>query len=480
MKMQKMLCQNLKKGDVFAWSYKEILGLDPKVAVHHLAVKNGARPVKQAQRRFRPNLVPVIKTEVNKLIEAKFIREVKYSTWVSSTVPVRKKNGQIRVCVDFRDLNNACPKDELSLPIPELMIDATTGYKVMPFMDGSSGYNQICMAPKGKELTAFRTPKGIYCYRVMPFGLKNAGAIYQRSMQNIFDYLLHKNVECYVDDLVAIKGQALADFLADHPIPDDWELTDELLDKDAMVIEVQPPWKIYFDGVAHREGAGVGVVFVTSQGEVLPYSFTLTQLCCNNVTKYQALILGLEMAIEMKRMQLQVFGDSQLVVNQLLENPRRRTEIRHRAPRFLYYKDTLYRRSFEGVLLRCLGEEEALQAFQEAHFGVCGSHQSGPNLHFHIKRMGYYWPTMVKDCLDYTRRCKACQFHANFIHQPPEVLHPTLASWPFDVWGLDVVGPLPKSSGGHLYILAATDYFSKWVEVVALKEIKKENVISFI
>ncbi|XP_070045929.1 uncharacterized protein [Nicotiana tomentosiformis] len=85
-----------------------------------------------------------------------------------------------------------------------------------------------------------------------------------------------------------------------------------------MVIEVQPPWKMYFDGVAHRVGAGAGVVFVTSQGEVLPYSFTLSQLCSNNVAEYQTLILGLEIAVEMKQLQLQVFGDSQLVVNELL------------------------------------------------------------------------------------------------------------------------------------------------------------------
>ncbi|XP_060178190.1 uncharacterized protein LOC132608130 [Lycium barbarum] len=751
-------------------------GLDPKVAVHHLAVKNGTRPIKQAQRRFRPELVPSIENEVNKLIEAGFIREVKFPTWILSIVP-----------------------DEFPLPIAELMIDATTGYEAMSFMDGSSGYNQIRMSPKDEELTAFRTPKGIYCYKVMPFGLKNAGATYQRAMQNIFDNMLHKNVECYVDDLVvksrkksdhlqelrmvfdllrrhqlkmnplkcafgvtsgkflgfvvrhrgieidqakvdsimkmaeprnihelkslqgklaylrrfisniagkcqpfsrlmkkgapfewdqacanafesiktyltkppvlaapvpgkplilyisaqessvgallaqenskgkenalyylstmmtpnelkyspieklclalvfsiqkmkhyfqahvvcliskanpikfvmskpvlsdrlarwylqfqqfeivyvsqkAVKGQALADFLADHPIPDDWELTDELPDEDEMVIEIQQPWKMYFDGAAHREGAGAGVIFVTSQEEVLPYSFTLAQCCSNNVAEYQALILGLEMAVDMKQLHLQVFGDSELVINQLLgtyevkkpelrpyhhyaqkligwlgnvtlqhvprkenkkvdalaalastltlpdqaqiticqkwivppeddedeesklellvaiteaekvdwrqtmidylcysilpEDPKRKTEIRRRAPRFLYYKDTLYRRLFEGVLLRCLGEEEATQAMQEAHSGVCGSHQSRSKLHFHIKRVGYYWPTMVKDCLDYAR---------------------------------NVVGPLLKDFGSHLYILAATDYFSKWAEAVALKEVKKENVANFI
>ncbi|KAL0284239.1 UNVERIFIED_CONTAM: hypothetical protein Sangu_2837400 [Sesamum angustifolium] len=116
----------------------------------------------------------------------------------------------------------------------------------------------------------------------------------------------------------------------------------------------------------------------------------------------------------------------------------------------------------------------------EAHSGACGAHQSRPKLHFHIKRIGYYWPTMVRDCIDYARKCQACQFHANLIHQPPEPLHPIIASRSFDAWGLDVVGLMSKSSRGHLYILAAIDYFSKWAEAVPLKEVKKENVVDFI
>ncbi|XP_009622663.1 uncharacterized protein [Nicotiana tomentosiformis] len=131
-------------------------------------------------------------------------------------------------------------------------------------------------------------------------------------------YLQFKQFEIVYIPQKAMKGQALANFLANHPIPDDWELTDELPDEDAMVIEVQPPWKIYFDGAAHREGAGAGVVFVTSQGEVLSYSFTLTQHCTNNIAEYQALILGLEMAVDMRKLQLHIFGDSELVINQLL------------------------------------------------------------------------------------------------------------------------------------------------------------------
>ncbi|KAL0406158.1 UNVERIFIED_CONTAM: RNA-directed DNA polymerase [Sesamum latifolium] len=176
--------------------------LDPKVVMHHLSVKKGACPLKQGQRRFRPELIPLIEGEVNKLIKVGFIREVKYPMWISSIVSIRKKTGQIRVCVDFRELNNACPKDDFLLPIVELMIAATTGYEILSFMNGSSGYNQIRMVLADEELTVFCTPKGIYCYKVMPFGLKNAGATYKRAMQRIFDDMFYKNVECYVDDLV--------------------------------------------------------------------------------------------------------------------------------------------------------------------------------------------------------------------------------------------------------------------------------------
>ena len=117
-------------------------------------------------------------------------------------IPIKKKNGQISVCVDLRDLNNACPKDDFPLPIIKLMVDATTGHEALSFMDGSSSYNQIRMAPRDEELTTFCTPKGIYYYKVMPLGIKNASQIYQHAMQRIFDDMLHKNVECYVDNLV--------------------------------------------------------------------------------------------------------------------------------------------------------------------------------------------------------------------------------------------------------------------------------------
>ncbi|XP_047260571.1 uncharacterized protein LOC124893755, partial [Capsicum annuum] len=140
----------------------------------------------------------------------------------------------------------------------------------------------------------------------------------------------------------ALKGQALVDFLADHPIPDEWKLSNELSDEDSMAVEVRSPWKMYFDGAAHRDGVGVGVVFVTPQEEAIPYSFTLMNHCSNNVVEYQVLILGLEMVVDMKQLQLQVFGDSQLVIKKLLGS----YEVR--KPELRSYHDYARKCSFFG------------------------------------------------------------------------------------------------------------------------------------
>ena len=119
-----------------------------------------------------------IKEEVVKQLEARFIKTVSQTDWVANVVPVRKKDGKIRMCVDFRDLNRACPKDDFPLPHIDVLVDNTVGSALMYFMDGFLGYNQILMAPEDMTKMTFMTEWGIYCYTVMPFGLKNASATY--------------------------------------------------------------------------------------------------------------------------------------------------------------------------------------------------------------------------------------------------------------------------------------------------------------
>ncbi|KAL5539414.1 hypothetical protein UlMin_045365 [Ulmus minor] len=143
-----------------------------------------------------------INTEVDKLLKADFIEEANYPDWIANVVLVKKANGNWRVCVDFTDLNRACPKDSFPLPRIDQLVDATAGHELLSFMDAYSGYNQIRMHEGDQEHTAFLTNQGLYCYKVMPFGLKNAGATYQRLVNKMFKDQIGKTMEVYVDDML--------------------------------------------------------------------------------------------------------------------------------------------------------------------------------------------------------------------------------------------------------------------------------------
>ncbi|XP_072087141.1 uncharacterized protein [Arachis hypogaea] len=140
--------------DCFAWDYHEIPGLDGSLVEHRLALKPNARPVKQTPRHFAPEINVKIKEEIERLIKAKFIRTARYVEWVSNIVPVMKKNGKLRVCINFRDMNNATPKDEYFIQIADMLIDSAAGNEILSFMDGYSGYNQILL----RKLTWLKLP----------------------------------------------------------------------------------------------------------------------------------------------------------------------------------------------------------------------------------------------------------------------------------------------------------------------------------
>ncbi|XP_038881530.1 uncharacterized protein LOC120073031 [Benincasa hispida] len=241
-------------------------------------------------------------------------------------------------------------------------------------------------------MTTFSNPeKGIYCYKVMPFGLKNAGATYQRAMQKVFDDMLHKHVKCYVDDFVvkikrrhdhlkdqrtvfdrlrkyqlkmnplkcafsydivyvpqrAVKRQALANFLADHPVPSDWELSEDLLDDEVLFTETSGSWVMFFDGTTRKRGVGAGIILISPEKHILSYSFALAELCSNNVAEYQALIIGLQMALEIGVACIEISSDSKLIINQLLCQ----YEVKHDdlKPYFTYAHQLMEK--FESVVL---------------------------------------------------------------------------------------------------------------------------------
>jgi len=143
---------------------------------------------------------------VQKLLEAEFIKEILYTTWLANVVLVKKSNGQWRMFVDYTSLNKACPKDAYPLPSIDRLVDGAASNKVLSLLDAFSGYNQIPMYDRDVGKTTFITEASNYCYQVMPFGLKNAGATYKRLMDRVFRDQVGWNVEVYVDDMVVKFG----------------------------------------------------------------------------------------------------------------------------------------------------------------------------------------------------------------------------------------------------------------------------------
>ena len=172
--------------DVIAWSYKDMTGIPPKLCQHRIYLEENTKPVCQRPYRLNPKYSLKVKQEIDKLLDAGFIYPIDNSEWVSPIVIVLKKNGEIRVCVDYRKLNAATKKDHFPLPFIDTMLDNVAGQQLYSFLDGFSGYNQVSIHPDDQSKTTFVTKWGTYAYRVMPFGLCNAPATFQRVVTQAF------------------------------------------------------------------------------------------------------------------------------------------------------------------------------------------------------------------------------------------------------------------------------------------------------
>uniref|UniRef100_A0A2N9GBA7 Integrase catalytic domain-containing protein n=1 Tax=Fagus sylvatica TaxID=28930 RepID=A0A2N9GBA7_FAGSY len=655
--------------DVFAWQYDEMPGIDPKLVAHSLNVEPGTRPVVQPMRTFHPE---VEYSNYSRGEEATFSWFHQANTTPTVAVqhsPCEEKNSQIRYCVDFRNLNKACPKDEFSLSNMDLLIDSAAGHAMFSFMDGFSGYNQIFMSPRDAEKTAFRTPIGNFYYTVMPFGLKNAGATYQRTMTAMFHDMMHREIEDYVDDIVVkskmrrdhfgilkkvfercrlyklkinplkcafgvsagkflgflvhqrgidvdpVRASAIATmkpptthkelksflgklsyirrFIPGHaavtstfaPLlkkgaPFHWSTEcQEAFEKMkypgksmkySLAGLADSVWTLKFDGSSTATSAGAGIVLYKGDGEAVTKSFKFDFPCSNNAAEYEAYLAGLAIAYEMGIKHLRVIGDSNLVkleakfytfemehaqknenrytdalgtlgsqitfegeemdvtickkiepiteslkkefeelspnqedwrvpIKAKLMSPVVAADLREIKDYTLISRD-LYRRLPEGVLAWCISIEEAKEKLLEVHEKTCGD-RGIVSLYRRLQRLGYFWPNMSakaaevqsqcptyqfhysneeKDAADFVKTCHTCQVQANLIHTHPTSLQNIATPWPFHTWGLDLIGPINPASGDYIWILVATEYFTKWVEAIPLRKATGAAVANFI
>ncbi|PKA57837.1 RNA-directed DNA polymerase like [Apostasia shenzhenica] len=189
-------------------------GIDRAVAEHRLSLKPGVTPVTQKKRSFGGEKQQAIREEVEKLLAAGFIREITYPSWLANVVVVKNNSEKWWMCVDFTDLNKACPKDFYPLPKIDRLVDSSAGYSMISFVDCFSGYHQIRIIKDDEKHTSFITDQGTFCYKVMPFGLKNGDATYQFMIDTMFKKQKGRNIEAYVDD-VLIKSKCVKQHIED-------------------------------------------------------------------------------------------------------------------------------------------------------------------------------------------------------------------------------------------------------------------------
>ena len=212
------------------WSIGDIRGISPTMCMHKINLEDGAKPVREAQRRLNPNMQEVVKKEILKFLEEGIIYPIADSKWVSPVHVVPKKSGITvvkndkselvptriitgwRMCIDFRKLNLYTKKDHFPLPFIDQMLERLAGHEFYCFLDGLSGYYQVPIAPEDQEKTTFTCPFGTFAFRRMPFGLCNAPATFQRCMISIFSDMVEKFIEIFMDDF-SVFGNSFDDCL---------------------------------------------------------------------------------------------------------------------------------------------------------------------------------------------------------------------------------------------------------------------------
>ncbi|KAK0596580.1 hypothetical protein LWI29_016986 [Acer saccharum] len=330
-----------------------------------------------------------------------------------------------------------------------------------------------------------------------------------------------------------IKGQAVSDFIAEFTEPDA-EVRRIMEDEQASEFQ----WKLHVDGSSNTHGSGAGIVITTPERDAVECAMRFDFKATNNQAEYEALLAGLRVCIALGADELEIYSDSQVVVNQVLDEYQAREEhmiayldiAKRLLRKFKMYKifqipreenekadalsklasATMSIRSkaipvahltkpstaepeevmiteirlspgFSKVLQRCVTGEETRKILKDVHGGVCGNHTGGKSLAHKVLRQGFYWPTLFAEAQRFVESCETCQRVANDIRRPLELLRSLTSPWPFAMWGLDLIGPMPtRTKGGAKHAIVAVDYFTKWVEAEALVHITEANNTSFV
>ncbi|RVW97559.1 Transposon Ty3-I Gag-Pol polyprotein [Vitis vinifera] len=337
--------------------------------------------------------------------------------------------------------------DSFPLPRIDQIVNATIRHGMLSFIDAFYGYHQISMFQLDKDKTTFMTPHKLYYYKVMSFMLKNIGATYQRLMTKIFKSLIDQTVEVYIDDIVVKSKNQRASVTG---------LTDECKREFNKV-------KCY---LTHPP-----ILNSPQSGEQL-YIYLAMFDCAVSIVlfrhvkdKEQRLVYYVSKTIVDVETWYSKMEETTLALKNVAQNLR---------PYFQAHQPRL---ALKGQVMA-----DFIVEFPQKPPHLAYSPEEGWWV-LHVdgtSRASSSRPTIRKDIKSYVRRCDQCQKYVPIPHMPSEVLNPVMSPWPFTLWGMDIVSPLPIASAQKKFLLVATDYFSKWVEVEAYASIKDKDISKFI
>ncbi|XP_058106490.1 uncharacterized protein LOC131249739 [Magnolia sinica] len=360
-------------------------------------------------------------SEMLAFLHVGFIEEVHYLDWIANLVIVKKANGKLWVCVDYSDLNRACPKDSFPLPRIDQLVDSTAGHELLSFLDTYSGYNQITTHPPDRQKTTFVTDNGLYCYRVMPFGLKNARVTYQRLVNQMFAKQIRRSMEFYVDDML-VKSTKASNHLADLGE------TFSILQEYQMKLN---PAKCAF-GV----GSGKFLGFQIPRAEN-SWADALAKLASATKGKIPRVIpvefIEHPSIDQIEKKMVNPVGDTLSWID-LIYNYLTFSEVS---------SDKLEARRLRVRAAWCLRPDEADYVIREIHEGICENHSGGWALALKILRQGHF-------CRPSGRTRKTMFKGATSVNGKVQVE----------------------------FAIVAVDYFTKWAEAEPVDKIIKQKVVA--
>nr|GEZ54213.1 reverse transcriptase domain-containing protein [Tanacetum cinerariifolium] len=545
--------------DIFAWKPADMTSVPIHIAEHHLNVQEGCSLVRQKKREKAADRNQAIQEEVGKLVGAGIIREVYYHDWLSNPVMVKKHDGSWRMCVDYKDLNKACPKDGYPLPEIDWKGESLCGFPFKCFLDAYKGYHQIQMSTKDEDNTAFIASQGIFYYTKMPFGLRHAGATYQRLVDKAFHKQIGRNMEVYVDDLV-IKSRTEDEIVRDvektfktlmeinmklNPKNDfHWttkakeafkqmkQLIAELpmlttpMEKEELIVylaaaketvsavmmtkreakqmhiyfvsralrdfiverpeedspdtpmeeegELPEPWIFFTDGSSCTDGSGAGLILTNREGMEFTYALRFSQVNGTYIAKEVDMIRYLKkvkaLTGSFKAFSIKQIPRSENKKGDALSkiastsfahvtDVKKSMAIKRKSWRFAVVNETLYKKSFLGPWLRCVGPFQDNYVIRETHEGSCSMHAGTRSVMAKALRTGYNWPTMHRDARTLIRACQDCQ-----LHKP----------------GIDIARPFSEGPRKVKFLIVAMDYFTKWIEAKSVTTITSNQIKNFV